>query len=113
MGHLGKILTVLYLELLASNILVLGGPLFPTKTVLRLLQGDLSLIGHGTAKAAPYVRSMRSNDQPCIKLWTRFFNIFIDADLVYTPGSSSTNWGSILADAFPSYGAQKEFHSEK
>jgi predicted alpha-1,2-mannosidase len=93
----------MYPELPGSDILVLGSPMFP-KAVLHLPHGDVTIIGNGAAKDAPYVQSLTVNGQTWNKPWIRYSDISKGGKLVYDLGSTANpNWGSNLADAAPSY----------
>lgn len=93
----------MYPELPGADILVLGSPMFP-KAVVHLPHGDAIVIGHGAAKDAPYVQSLKVNGRPSSKPWIRYPDISHGGKLVYQLGSvPNTHWGSNLADAPPSY----------
>jgi len=97
----------IYPELPGSDVLVIGSPLFP-KAVVHLPNGDVTIIGDGAAKDAPYVQSLKVNGQAWNKPWIRFLNISQGGTLVYDLGTmANTNWGSNLADAPPSYDGKK------
>ena len=96
----------MYPELPGSDILVLGSPLFP-KAVLHLPHGDVTIIGNGAAPEAPYVQSLTVNGQAWNKPWLRYSDISNGGTLVFELGrNASTNWGSNLADAPPSYSGE-------
>jgi len=93
----------MYPELPGSDILVLGSPMFP-KAVLFLPNGDVTIIGHGAAKDAPYVQSLMVNAQTWNKPWIRYSDISHGGTLEYDLGSTAdTSWGSYPADAPPSF----------
>ena len=93
----------MYPELPGSDILVLGSPLF-SKSVVHLPHGDVTIIGHGAAKDAPYVQSLTVNGQAWNMPWLRYSDISRGGTLVYELGATAnTNWGSNLIDAPPSY----------
>jgi predicted alpha-1,2-mannosidase len=95
----------MYPELPGSDVLVLGSPLFP-KAVLHLPHGDVTIIGRGAAKDAPYVRSLTVNGQVWNKPWLRYPEISGGGTLIYDLSSTAnTHWGSNPADAPPSYSA--------
>jgi putative alpha-1,2-mannosidase len=97
----------IYPELPGSDVLVLGGPLFP-KTVLHLPNGDVTIRANGANADAPYVQSLTMNGQPWKKPWIRYSEISrggtLDFDLGKTP---NTTWASNLADAPSSYDGGK------
>jgi len=96
----------MYPELPGSDVLVLGSPLF-SKVVLHLPHGDLTIIGHGAAKDAPYVQSLTLNGQSWDKPWLRYSDISGGGMLIYDLGAlANTNWGSNLADTPPSYSGE-------
>ena len=93
----------MYPELPGSDILVLGSPLFP-KAVVHLPGGDVTIIGNGAAKDAPYVQSLTVNGQAWNKPWIRYSDISHGGTLVYDLGTApNTSWGSNPSDAPPSY----------
>jgi predicted alpha-1,2-mannosidase len=93
----------MYPELPGSDVLVLGSPLFP-KSVLHLQSGDVTIIGNGAKKDAPYVQSLKVNGKTWDKPWIRYADISNAGMLVYDLGSApNTKWGSAPADAPPSY----------
>jgi len=93
----------MYPELPGSDVLVLGSPLFP-KAVLHLQNGDVTIIGNGTKKDAPYLQSLTVNGKTWNKPWIRLSDISKGGMLVYDLGSTpNTKWGSDPADAPPSY----------
>lgn len=92
----------MYPELPGSDVLVLGSPLFP-RAVLHLQSGDVTIIGHGAKREAPYVQSLTVNGQAWNKPWIRFSDIFNGGKLVYDLSSiPNAKWGSNPADAPPS-----------
>ncbi len=97
----------MYPELPGSDILLVGSPLF-SKTVLHLSGGDVTIIGRGAAKSAPYVQSLTVNGQTWNKPWLRYSDISHGGTLVYDLGASpDTNWGSDPSDAPPSFDGGK------
>ena len=93
----------MYPELPGSDILVLGGPLFP-KAVLHLRSGDVTITANGAAMDAPYVQSLRINGREWSKPWITFHDICHNGKLLYDVSSTpSTTWGSDPADVPPSY----------
>jgi len=93
----------MYPELPGSDVLVLDSPLFP-KAVLHLQNGDVTIIGRGAGKNAPYVQSLEVNGQTWDKPWLRYSDVSRGGTLVYDLGpAANTNWGSNPADAPPSY----------
>jgi predicted alpha-1,2-mannosidase len=93
----------MYPELPGSDALVLGSPLFP-KTVLHLKGGDVTIEANGAADDAPYVQSLTVNGVSWDKPWIRFSDIARGGNLTYILATTSNkNWGSLPADAPPSY----------
>jgi predicted alpha-1,2-mannosidase len=93
----------MYPDLPGSDILVLGSPMF-RKVVLHLPGGDLTIIGQGAAKDAPYVQSLTLNGQAWNKPWLSYSDISGGGTLIYNLSSKpNTSWGSNPADAPPSY----------
>ncbi len=97
----------MYPELPGSDVLVLGSPLFP-KAVLHLPNGDVTITANGAAKDAPYVQHLTVNGQVSTKPWIRYSDISHGGTLMYDLSTTaSTNWGSNLSDAPPSYDGTK------
>ena len=93
----------MYPELPGSDVLVIGSPLFP-KAVVHLPNGNVTILGNGAAKDAPYVQSLKVNGQVWNKPWFRYLDISHGGTLVYELGTAvNTNWGSDPADVPPSY----------
>ncbi|MGA9451289.1 MAG: GH92 family glycosyl hydrolase [Verrucomicrobiia bacterium] len=93
----------MYPELPGSDVLVLDSPLFP-KAVLHLQKGDVTIIGKGAGKNAPYVQDLKVNDRTWTKPWIRYSDISRGGTLVYDLGpTANTHWGSKPAHAPPSY----------
>ena len=93
----------MYPELPGSDILVLGSPLFP-KAVIHLDDGNITIIGTGAAKDAPYVQSLEVNGKKWIKPWIRFTDVSRGGTIKYELGSTpETDWGNAPQDAPPSY----------
>jgi len=93
----------MYPELPGSDVLVFGSPLFP-KAVLHLQNGDVTIIGHGAKKDAPYVQSLKVNGQLWDKPWIHLADVSNGGTMIYDLGSApNTNWGSDPAAAPPSY----------
>ena len=93
----------MYPELPGSDVLVLNSPLFP-KAVLHLQNGDVTIIGNGAGKDAPYVQNLKVNGQTWNKPWIRYSDISRGGTLIYDLSSTANpNWGSSPADAPPSY----------
>ena len=97
----------MYPELPGSDILVIGSPMF-SKTVIHLQHGDVTIIGHDAAKNVPYVQSLTVNGHAWNKPWLRYSDIAQGGRLAYElRATPNTNWGSIPADAPPSYSGGK------
>jgi predicted alpha-1,2-mannosidase len=97
----------MYPELPGSDVLVVGSPLFP-KAVMHLPNGDVTIIGNGAAKDAPYVQSMVVNGQAWDKPWVRYSEISHGSTLTYDLGTTAnTNWSCNLVNAPPSYSGGK------
>jgi len=97
----------MYPELPGSDVLVMGSPLFP-KAVVHLPNGDVTIIGNGAAKDAPYVQSLAVNGQVWNKPWIRYSEISHGSTLTYDVGTTAnTNWGGNLVNAPPSYNGGK------
>ncbi|HEY1790325.1 MAG TPA: GH92 family glycosyl hydrolase [Verrucomicrobiae bacterium] len=93
----------MYPELPGSDILVVGGPLFP-KAVIHLAAGDIIITANGAAKNAPYIQNLTINGQAWNKPWFRFSDLRNGAKLSYDLSASpDTSWGSAPSDAPPSY----------
>lgn len=93
----------MYPELPGSDILVLGSPLF-SKAVIHLQTGDVTIMGNGASKAAPYVQKLTVNGKTWRKPWLRFTDICNNGTLVYNLGvKPDTSWGSKSSEAPPSY----------
>ena len=82
----------MYPELPGSDVLVLNSPLFP-KAVLHLQTGDVTIIGNGAGKDAPYVQSLTLNGQPWNKPWIRYSDVSHGGTLVYDLGSTANPTG--------------------
>lgn len=96
----------MYPELPGSDVLVLGSPMFP-KAVIHLAGGEVTILGHGAAKNAPYVQKLTVNGQSWNRPWIRLADVSQGGKLVYKLGTTAnTNWGSRLADAPPSYAGE-------
>jgi predicted alpha-1,2-mannosidase len=97
----------MYPELPGSDVLVLGSPLFP-KAVVHLAGGDITIIGKGAMKDAPYVHNLRVNGQAWNKPWFSYFNISHGGTLVYDLSTTpDIHWGSNPSDTPPSYDGAK------
>ena len=93
----------MYPELPGSDILVLGSPLFP-KAVVHLQNGEITIIGNGASKDAPYVQSLTVNGKRWNKPWLKFNDIRRRGRLDYNLGTApNATWGSAASNAPPSY----------
>jgi putative alpha-1,2-mannosidase len=93
----------MYPELPGSEVLVLNSPLFP-KAVLHLKNGDVTILGQGAGKDAPYIQRLTLNGRPWSKPWIRYSDISSGGTLVYELSATpNTHWGANPADAPPSY----------
>ncbi len=93
----------MYPELPGSNILVIGSPLFQ-KAVIHLPSGNVTIIGNGAAKDAPYVQKLEVNGKSWSKPWIRFTDLSHGSTIKYELGSKpNKNWGIAPQDAPPSY----------
>jgi predicted alpha-1,2-mannosidase len=93
----------MYPELPGSDVLVLGSPLFP-QAILHLPGGDVTIIGRGAARNAPYIQSLTLNGGTWTKPWFRYADISRGGKLVYNLTSTpNTNWGTDPDDQPPSY----------
>jgi predicted alpha-1,2-mannosidase len=98
----------MYPELPGSDVLVLGSPLF-TKAVLHLAGGEVTIIGKGAGRNAPFVQRLSVDSRTWNKPWLRFRDITNGCELVYDLNSSpAPSWGSGPANAPPSYSGVKK-----
>ncbi len=95
----------MYPVLPGSDVLVLNGPLFPN-AVVHLRTGDLTILGNGAKRSAPYVQRLTVNGEPWNKPWVRLAQVARPGGgtMGYTMGpTENPGWGNDPDAAPPSY----------
>lgn len=83
----------LYPAIPGTDVLTLGGPLFPRADV-RLAGGTLRIRAAGAMPGRPYVRSLRRNGRPFAKPWLRIGSLVCGARLDFRMAGAPKPWGS-------------------
>ena len=94
----------MYPENPGRDTLVFASPGFPRETIHLGNGRSIRIVAAGASPSRYYVRSLRLNGRPYSKLSVGFHRLARGATLDWTLGASPTTWGSLRADAPPSYG---------
>ena len=92
----------LYPAIPGTDVLALGGPLFPRADV-RLPGGLLRIRAAGAMPGRPYVKSLRRNGRAFAKPWLRFGSLACGARLDFRMAGTPRPWGRDARAAPPSF----------
>jgi predicted alpha-1,2-mannosidase len=94
----------LYPAIPGTDVLALGSPIFP-KVVVHLAKGDLTIIGHGAARDAPYVRRLTLDGTNHHQPWLRLADVAHGGTLAFDlTRDAHPSWGSSAGASPPSFG---------